>query len=114
MASPRLKEIKDLNDTKDIVDTIHYIPPKLIPDPIGPVKLDAFDRIMSSYLQLMPKVAQRIDSMEAYLEEGVAEGKPYVRSDERPEVGAGTLNELVENIRLIDQRLSKLESTRKG
>jgi hypothetical protein len=114
LSTKETKDIFDQNLLKDYFDSLRYIQPKLIPDPIGPIKYDAFDRIMASYLQLMPMVAQRLDSIEAYLEQGVSEGKPYVRSEERPDVGGGALTELVETVRLLDQRLSKLESARGG
>lgn len=116
MAGGRLKEIKDGKESKEIADTIRYLPTRLPipwPDPIGPVKYDAFEGIMRSYLDLMPRVAQRIDSIETFLEGDLAEGKPYVRSEERPDVGADALSEVVETVRLLDQRISKLESARK-
>lgn len=109
------KESKDGKDStdgkhvKDQVDSIQWRKhPDVILDPLGPVKYDAYEGILRSYLEALPQVAQRIDAIETHLES--AEGKPFIRPAQRPEVGAGVVGGLAETVRLLDQRLAKLES----
>ena len=117
MASARLKEIFDNQVVKDVVDSLRYMErrfPIPWPDPHGPVKYDAYEGIMRSYLDTMPRVAQRIDSIETFLEKDLSQGKPYVRAEERPDVGADALTEMAKAVRLLEERMSKLEAVRKG
>ena len=115
MAGSRLKEIFDGNMGKDIADSLRYtrLVPLPWPDPIGPIKYDAYEGLLRSYAEMMPRVAQQIDSIQMFLEKDFAQGKPYVRPEERPDVGADALTEVVKSVRLLEERLSKLES-RKG
>lgn len=55
-------------------------------------------------------MAQRIDAIEEHLEKGLAEGKPFIRPQERPDVGASAIQELTEGVRKLSDRLGKLET----
>jgi ubiquinone biosynthesis protein UbiJ len=84
-----------------------------IPDRFGPIKYDIPDQIWRTYLELLPAVAQRIDAIEQHLEKGIAEGRSFVRPQERPDVGGGAVNDLSEQVRQLNQRLEKIEARAK-
>lgn len=107
MAGGTLKEFKDVNDGKHIVDQLKAIKWRdIIPDRFGPVKYDAFERIAASYLQTLPVVAQRLDALEQHLERGG--GRPFVRSGELPDVGT-QVKEVQEGIGLVQRTLAEIE-----
>ncbi len=116
MANVTLKEIKDIGDGKHDIDAKRYSEifkvPEL-PDPIGPRKYDVPDRILRSYLDLLPRVTQTLDAVVDHLEHGAPEGKPFVRPDQRPEVGVEAINDLVATVSLLSERVSKLEGRRR-
>lgn len=116
MANRGLKEIKDISDGKLDIDAIRWakiLKGPEIPDRFGPIKYDAYEGIWRSYLDLMPVVAQRIDAIEEYLVTGLPGGKPFIRPEERPDVAAGALTEVAETMRLLEQRVAKLEAGQK-
>jgi hypothetical protein len=84
-----------------------------IPDRFGPVKYDIPDQLWRTYLELIPAVAQRIDTIEQHLEKGIGAGKSFIRTQERPDVGGGAVNDLSEQVRLLNQRLDKIEARAK-
>jgi len=83
-----------------------------IPDRFGPVKYD-IPEIWRTYIELLPAVAQRIDAIEQHLEKGVAEGRSFVRPQERPDVGGVAVHDLSEQLRQLNQRLEKIEARAK-
>lgn len=112
MASHRLKEIKEANDGKQLKDQVDHLNVKLspeFPDPVGPVKLDVLEHLLRSYLDVLPRVTRTLDAVVDHLEEGIAEGKPFVRPESRPDVGSGALSEMTSTLRLLEERISKLE-----
>lgn len=112
MAGSSLKEIKDIGDGKNDIDAKRYaevFKRAELPDPIGPVKYDAFEHILRSYLDLLPRVTQTLDAVVDHLERGLPEGKPFVRAQERPDVGADAIGQMAATVRLLDERISKLE-----
>jgi hypothetical protein len=112
MAGDRLKEIKEHTDGKNLKDQVDRLNITWRPgwdDPIGPVKLDYLEHLLRSYLEVIPRVAHTLDAVVDHLEKGLPEGKPFIRSELRPDVGADGLNDLSGTLRLLDERLSKLE-----
>lgn len=112
MGNPLYKDIKDYTDIRQYHDFKHYSDVTRgfeIPDRIGPVKYDIADQLLRSYLDLLPVVAQRIDTIEQHLESGLAEGKPFIRPQERPDVGSAAIQELTEGVRKLSDRLGKIE-----
>ena len=92
---------------KDVADiTVQYLPV----DWRGPVKLEPPDSILRSTLEL----AAHVEAIEHYLEKGLATGQSFVRQDQRPSVGAEVLNQALEPIRLLDQRVTALERQRQA
>jgi hypothetical protein len=98
--------------SKRIADTT-FVKAFEIPDRFGPVKYDIPDQIWRTYLELLPAVAQRIEAIEQHLEKGVAEGRSFVRPQERPDVGGGAVNDLLEHVRHLTQRLDKIDAQTK-
>jgi hypothetical protein len=74
-------------------------------DPIGPIKLEAFDTIFRNVLE---QFARRLEVIENHLEQG--EGKAFIRSGERPDLGGALLRDLSESIRGLNERLDRLET----
>lgn len=106
-----LKRVKDFTDFKDISDTIKYFRLSLpLPiDPIGPIKYDVADRLLQSYFEMLPVLARHIDAIEDHLEKGFAEGKSFIRPEERPAVGNEILHQFTESVKLLNGRLEKIE-----
>lgn len=99
--------------SKDINDAIRYSKGFLkdyILDKYGPVKYDAFEQLLTTYLTVLPEVAERIDAIEQHLEKGIQEGRSFIRSEERPDVGAGAYENLPQALELINKRLDQIES----
>lgn len=116
MANVTLKEIKDFGDGKHEIDAKRFAELQKVPeirDPSGPIKYDVFDQILRSYLDLLPRVTQTLDAVVDHLEHGAPEGKPFVRPDQRPEVGVEAINDLVATVSLLSERVSKLEGRRR-
>lgn len=74
-------------------------------DPIGPVKLEAIDFVLRNFAE---QIGNRLEAIENHLEKG--QGTPFIRVQERPDVGAAALQDLTENIRRLNERLDKLET----
>ncbi len=113
MGAPLFKDIKDHKEFKEFKDQKDQaeieLKPRIPWDPIGPVKYDVADRLLQSYLELLPAVAQRIDAIEEHLEKGVPEGKPFVRPTERPDVGGQAFGDMAKAVSLLGDRLAKIE-----
>lgn len=112
MGTYPLKDVYDMENIKNIVDTLKYLPrplPVPFPDPIGPVKYDAIDWIVRSYLETLPAINQRIEKIEEHLEQGLPEGKPFIRPQERPSVGDESLQQLADSIVRLNERLDSIE-----
>ena len=62
--------------------------------------------IFRSYLEL---ISSRVGAVETYLEKGIASGTAFVRAQERPMLGAEGLQEVMEPIRLLSERMDRLE-----
>lgn len=88
----------------------NYLQPSFVWDPIGPIKLEAIDHILRDFTE---QIVRRLDAIENHLERGVAQGTPFIRTQERPDVGGAALHGLSENIRKLNERLDKLESRSK-
>lgn len=80
--------------------------PVIVWDPLGPVKLEAIDFILQNFTE---QIVKRLGAVEAYLEKGVGQGTPFIRVQERPDVGGAALQDLSENLRKLNERLDKLE-----
>lgn len=107
------KDIKDEGDGKYLRDLIRYEKVTKYPDlrdPFGPIKYDVYEAILESYAQVLPQVAQRIEAIEEHLEKGVAEGRSFVRSAERPDVGGEAFEGLNETMKLMGERLDRIEN----
>jgi Mg2+ and Co2+ transporter CorA len=111
MSNHTLKEFKDVNDSKHIIDVLKYElkRPEVIKDPFGPVKYDLYEQIARSYLELLPEVAKRIDAIEEHLEKAAPKGKAFVRPAERPDVGADAVKEVRSGVKLLGKRLAEIE-----
>lgn len=104
------KENKEAKDVKDEKEYVEVYKPRWPLDPLGPVKYDVADRLIQSYLELLPQVGQRIEAIEDHLEKG--SGEPFVRPTERPDVGGTNFGELTETLNLLNERVAKLEKKR--
>jgi hypothetical protein len=91
------------NVIKDVVELTR--PEAFVWDPIGPIKLEAVDFILRNWAEHFVK---RLDVVETYLEKG--QGTPFIRVQERPDVGGAALRELSDHIRKLNERLDRLES----
>ncbi len=106
------KEIKDVHDhtqfinIKRVIDSIPYKHIE-IPD-IGPIKYDTIDQLGRQYLELLPALAQRVQAVEQHVASG--EGKPFIPANARPDVAGDAIREVVDGIRLLDQRLGQVET----
>lgn len=111
MGSSLLKDISDaeaLHNNKGILDSIQQKWNDL-PGGIGPVKLDALDYLARTYARYIPFIEQRVGALEEHLTKGAAEGRSFIRPQERPDVGADAVNSLVEQVRKLNERLEHLE-----
>jgi hypothetical protein len=77
-------------------------------DPIGPIKLEAIDFILRNFAE---HFVQRLDAIEVHLEK--SQGKPFIRAQERPDVGGAALQDVSATFRKLTERLDKLESRAK-
>jgi hypothetical protein len=59
-----------------------------------------------SYLEIISK---RLDAVETHLEHGAASGRAFVRAQERPTIGAETLQSILEPIHSLTARLDRIE-----
>jgi hypothetical protein len=76
------------------------------------VKRENPDALIRGYLDvIVSEVAQHVEAIEAHLEEGVAAGKPFIRPGERPAVGGEALSQTMETVRLLQQRVERLEQS---
>ena len=74
------------------------------------IKREAPDDIIWGRLEVILKdIAQHVDVIEEHLEKGAPAGKSFVRFQERPSVGGGELEQVMEPIRLLGQRLDRIE-----
>ena len=96
--------------SKDVSDMTLQKAPDLVWDRIGPVKYDIAERLLESYLKLIPEVAKHIENIEVYLEKDFAAGKPFIRPGERPAVGNDVLNKVMKSVSLLDARLDRIEA----
>jgi hypothetical protein len=104
--------INIINDGKPYIDalkSLQYRIPVPWPDPIGPVKLEALDWLVASYVQTLPAVIQRLEAIEQHLEQGLQEGQPFIRAKERPNVGEHALQELSQGIQRLNERMDAIE-----
>ncbi len=112
MGASLVTDIKPWLDIKPEVDALKHLNLRLTPpwpDPIGPVKLDAIDWIVRSYINTLPAIARHIEAIEVHLEQGLSEGKPFIRPQERPSVGGEAFQELTDSIMRLNERLDSIE-----
>jgi hypothetical protein len=74
-------------------------------DPIGPIKLEAIDFVLRNFAE---QIGNRLEAIENHLEKG--QGTPFIRVQERPDVGGAALQDLTQNLRKLNERLDRLES----
>ena len=87
---------------KDITDVILKAR-DIITDPLGPVKYDMLEPLLRS----VQGVAHRLEAVEVHLEKGA--GKAFVRAAERPDVGSEAVRQVLDSVKLLEQRLGTLE-----
>jgi hypothetical protein len=99
MGNSLLRDFKDDRDTVEIFHRRDW------------VKREPPDELIFSRLELMlTEVATHVDSIEAFLENGsLAEGKSFIRPQERPAVGDGALGH--ELLRTLQHRLLRVEQS---
>jgi hypothetical protein len=81
---------------------------------LDPVKREAPDVFRRGYQEVilpqLQQVAHHIEAIEKHLEsDAIAKGKAFVRPEERPAVGKEMLNEVLEPLKLLSERLDRVE-----
>lgn len=111
--NPAFKNIKDAQEiawAKRYLDTtLTYANP--IFDPIGPVKYDVPDVLVRSVVEQMAAVQQRLSTVEEHLATGVVEGRAFVPAAQRPEVGNDLLQQTQGQLKLMQERLDRVEES---
>lgn len=106
--TPGLAErVKEWQDSKHVRDGFQLGDELRIKDPLGPVKYDLPDEVLRSYARSIG-VEQRLGEIESYLENG--EGKPFVRRERRPEVGQDVFGQLLDEVKLLHEKVGQLEA----
>lgn len=90
--------VRDLKDARDTIPIFRW----------QDVKREPSDAVIFSHLELMlTDVAQHIEAVESYLENGkLAGGKSFIRPQERPAVGDEALGR---ELQTFEHRLQRIE-----
>lgn len=99
-------QLKKQKHIKDIIDDIRWP----ILDPKDPIKYDAMEWIIESYMETLPDFEKRLVAIEEHLEKGLPEGKPFIRPEERPAVGDEMLQQLSDSVLRLNERLESIEN----
>ena len=95
-------------NAKDIVDHLYY---EVKWWEIWPPKREPPD--FSIFIEIS-KLASRLEAVEGYLEKDIGAGKSFVRSQERPMVGAEILQKITQTVELLGSRLEEVERRLQG